>query len=382
MVEEVIDAAGAREQRNRMLPAWLTVYFSLALGLFSDVGARRVMGKLAATLGWAAHGVTVAVPSDEALSNARTRLGAEPLRLLFERAAGFAAEPALPGAFWRGLRLISLDSMVLNLQGTAANWEYFGRPRAGAGGLPPAFPQARVMVLAECHTHALAAAVIGTGPGDEARLARRIVPWLGEGTLVSAHIGEADAGLWRDAAGGGAELLWRVGPAVSLPVDRLLGDGTYLSHLDLRDPQPGAVGRRTPVRVIRYQAGDGAAGEDEPVTLITTLLDPPSAPARELAGHYQARWQLKTALTALRDDMSRPFVLRSKTPAGANQEIWALLCAYHAIREIICAVAVLARQDPEPVTILSSTADHDGAGQPAGFPPLTHRRSAGCCLAA
>src|SRR6266487_1320724 len=85
VVEAVIDAAGARELRNRMLPAWLTVYFVLALALFMDMGAGRVMRKLAGTLAWATRGVIVAVPSEEALSNARARLGSEPLRLLFER---------------------------------------------------------------------------------------------------------------------------------------------------------------------------------------------------------------------------------------------------------------------------------------------------------
>ena len=87
LVDEVIDAAGAREQRRRVLPAWLTLYFTLALALFMDRGAARVMRKLA----WAERGVTVAVPSEEALSNARARLGPEPLRLLFEKVAGFVA---------------------------------------------------------------------------------------------------------------------------------------------------------------------------------------------------------------------------------------------------------------------------------------------------
>ena len=92
-----------------MLPAWLTVYFVLGLALFMDMGAGRVMRKMAGTLAWAGRGVTVAVPSEEALSNARARLGSAPLRLLFEKAAGPLAGPGSPGAFWRGLRLVSLD---------------------------------------------------------------------------------------------------------------------------------------------------------------------------------------------------------------------------------------------------------------------------------
>lgn len=111
-----------------MLPAWLTVYFVLALALFMDMGAGRVMRRLAGTLAWAAQGVTVAVPSEEALSNARSRLGAGPLRLLFEKTAGLVAGPGTPGAFWRGLHLVALDGSTLDLQDTEANWEHFGGP--------------------------------------------------------------------------------------------------------------------------------------------------------------------------------------------------------------------------------------------------------------
>src|ERR1022692_2582879 len=123
-VEEVVDAAGAREQRNRVLPAWLTVYFVLALALFMDMGAGRVMRRLA----WAAQGITVTIPSEEALSNARARLGAEPLRLLFEKTAGLLAPAGTPGASWRGLHLVSLDGTTVDLQDTEANWEPFGGP--------------------------------------------------------------------------------------------------------------------------------------------------------------------------------------------------------------------------------------------------------------
>jgi hypothetical protein len=129
-VEEAIGAAGAREQRNRMLPAWLTVYFVLALALFTDMGAGRVMRRLAGTLARAAQGITVTIPSEEALSDARSRLGAGPLRLLFEKAAGLVADPGTPGAFWRGLHLVLLDGTALDVQDTEANWEHSGGPSA------------------------------------------------------------------------------------------------------------------------------------------------------------------------------------------------------------------------------------------------------------
>src|SRR5258708_26370163 len=130
-----------------MLPAWLSVYFVLALALFMDMGAGRVMRRLAGTLAWAAQGIAVIVPSEEALSNARDRLGPVPLRLLFEKTAGPLAPAGAAGAWWRGLRLGSLGGTTLDVQDTDAHWAHFRGPRTkdaarrrAAGGVPPAPP--------------------------------------------------------------------------------------------------------------------------------------------------------------------------------------------------------------------------------------------------
>src|ERR1035437_904514 len=127
-VEAVVQAAKAREQRTRMLPSWLVVYYVLALALFMDMGGGRVMRKLAGTMSWAARGVTVVLPSEEALSRARARLGPVPLRLLFESVAGPLASPDTPGGFWRGRRVLSIDGTTLDVQDTEANWARFGGP--------------------------------------------------------------------------------------------------------------------------------------------------------------------------------------------------------------------------------------------------------------
>ena len=373
-VEEVIDAAGAREQRNRMLPAWLTVYFVLALALFMDMGAGRVMRRLAGTLAWAAQGIAVAVPSEEALSNARDRLGPVPLRLLFEKAAGPLAPAGAAGAWWRGLRLVSLDGTTLDVQDTDANWAHFGGPSTkGAAGrrLRGAFPQARLLALAECGTRALIAAAIGSYATGEKTLTRELLGGLGPGMLVLADRNFAGYELWRDAAATGADLLWRIGATFTLPVTAVLADGTYLSVLKAPRELRKAGARDITVRVIEYHLADETGNVTETFTLITTLLDPAQAPARELAELHRARWEIETALGAFKSGMKgNGVVLRSKTPAGAEQEIWALLCAYHAIREMICAAAALARADPLRISFISALDTIRGpVGDPAAFPP-------------
>src|ERR1039458_7467551 len=342
-VEEVIGAAGARELRNRMLPAWLTVYFVLALALFMDMGAGRVMRRLAGTLAWAAQGITVTIPSEEALSNARARLGAEPLRLLFEKTAGLLAPAGTPGAFGRGLHLVSLDGTTVDLQDTEANWGHFGGPStrdASGARLRGAFPQARLLALAESGTRALVAAVTGAYATGEKTLTAGLLPRLGPEMLVLADRNFAGYDLWRGAAATGAQLLWRIG-----------------------------------VRVIEYRLEDDAGQVTETFTLITTLLDPAPAPARELAELYRSRWEIETALGAVKSGRKGAgVVLRSKTPDGAAQEIWALLCAYHAIREMICAAAALAAPGPLRICFVSAMDTVRGpAGDPAGFSPCPDR---------
>jgi hypothetical protein len=374
LVDEVIDAAGARERRRRVLPAWLTLYFTLALALFMDRGALRVMRKLAGVLAWAERGVTVSVPSEEALSNARARLGSEPLRLLFEKVAGPVAPPGAAGAWWRGLRLVSLDGTTLDAQDEQANWQRFGGPSAKTAEgkrLRGAFPQVRLLALAECGTRALIAAVHGAFSTGEKTLARDLIGTLGEGMLCLADRNFACWELWRDAAATGAALLWRIGASFSLPVDEVLGDGTYLSRLTAprRLRKDGADD--ITVRVIEYRLDDEHGNVTETFTLITTLLDPGAAPARELADPYRARWEIETALGSLKTQMKGAgIVLRSKTPDGVVQEVWALLCAYHAVRELISAAAALAAEDPLRICFINALDIVRGpAGTPGPFSP-------------
>ena len=350
LVDEVIDAAGARERRRRVMPAWLTLYFTLALALFMDRGAARVMRKLAGVLAWAECGVTVAVPSEEALSNARARLGAEPLRL------------------------VSLDGTTLDAQDERANWARFGGPstRTAEGRrLRGAFPQVRLVALAECGTRALAAAAHGSYGTGEKTLARELTGKLGGGMLCLADRNFACWELWRDAAATGAALLWRIGASFSLPVDEVLGDGTYLSRLKAPRQLRKDGAEDITVRVIEYRLEDQDGNVTETFTLITTLTGPDAAPARELAGLDPARWEIETALGSLKAQLKGPgIVLRSKTPDGVIQEVWALLCAYHAVRELICAAAALAAEDPLRICFINALDVIRGpVGTPGSFSP-------------
>src|SRR6478735_8964066 len=154
--------------------------------------------------------VDAVVAADEsAIFQARSRLGYEPLRDLFARAARPVAGEDTPGSWLAGRRLVAIDGTCVDVPDTPANADFFGRPPASRGE-QSAFPQARLVAVAECGTHAIFDAVLGPCRTSEIEMARALAERLEPGMLVLADRGLYGFKLWSQAAGTGADLLWRV----------------------------------------------------------------------------------------------------------------------------------------------------------------------------
>jgi Insertion element 4 transposase N-terminal/Transposase DDE domain len=306
LVDQVIADSGAQERRQRLLPARVVVYDVLAMCLFSQVGYEEVARLLTEGLAWARRWRgSWQVPTTGAIARARARLGAAPLRALVGVAVRPLATPATSGAWYRRWRLTSLDGTTLDVPDTPANAAAFGRPRTHRGG-QAAFPQVRVMALAECGTHAIIDAELGAYTTGELRLAPALARSLQAGMLVLGDRGLVSFDLWRTMAATGADLLWRTRTNAVLPVVRSLPDGSYLSQLvAARDHRHG----RDPitVRVVEDALADpGRPSQQVPYRLQTTILDPGQAPAAELAAVYAQRWELETALDELKTHQRGP----------------------------------------------------------------------------
>lgn len=366
LVDRVVAEAGRTEQRSRLLPARVVVYYVLGLALFAQSSYEEVMRLLVAGLSWG-QGWTRSwtVPTKAALFKARARLGPGPLKGLYEAVATPLATAATRGAFYRSWRLMSIDGTCLDVADTAANADAFGRPGSGRGEGAGAFPQLRIVGLAECGTHAIVGAVLGPYRSGEQTLAEELVERFTPGMLVLADRGFYSFSLWQKASATGAGLLWRIRSHQVLPVDTRLADGSYLSTVhtirDRRQRRDGIV-----VRVIEYtlDAAEPAATH----RLVTTILDPGQAPAAELAALYRERWEFETALDELKTHQRSPrLVLRSKMPDGVTQEAYAYLCVHYAIRWVMHAVASEADTDPDRLSFTRAlrvarrtTASHPG----------------------
>lgn len=210
LIDEVIDEAGVRERRYRLLPARLVVLFVLACWLFTRSGYEAVMAKLAdAHLIADTGGSGWRVPTTVGITRARVRLGAAPLRLLFARVAGACGTADTPGVFYAGLRVLTVDGFTLDLKDTPENAEHFGRGGNGSACANP-YPQLRALVLAESGTRSLLAAAHGPCRVGEKTLALDLLGALGPGMLLLADRNFISWNLWTKAAATGAGLCWRV----------------------------------------------------------------------------------------------------------------------------------------------------------------------------
>jgi hypothetical protein len=356
LVDRVVAATGRREERQRLLPARVVVYLVLAMALFSGQAYEEVARLLAGGLGWARRWQQwYRVPSTPAIAKARARLGPEPLARLFAEVAGPLATPATRGAWYRGWRVCSIDGTCLDVADTPANAAAFGRP-ATHRGEQAAFPQVRLVGVAECGTHALLGAAMGPLARGETTLAREVLGRLGPGMLVLADREFVGAELWRQALATGAELVWRTRSNVVLPVLEAYPDGSYRSQVTAATDRRRGLAP-TVVRVVEYRPGKdpGRPRQPGPYRLLTTILEPERAPAAELAALYHERWEFGTALDELKTHQRGPkVVLRSRSPEGVEQEVWGMLLVHLAIRRLMHQAALDQDVDPDRLSFVRS----------------------------
>ncbi|MGH9211051.1 MAG: IS4 family transposase [Acidimicrobiales bacterium] len=355
LVDRVVAETGRTERRQRLLPARVVVYYVLALALFSQSSYEEVMRMLVEGLSWQSGWARRwAVPAKGSLFKARARLGPEPLRALFDAVAVPLAEPATAGAWYRRWRLMSIDGTSVDVADTTENDAEFGRPGSGRGEGKGAFPQVRLVGLAECGTHALVDVAMGSCRTAEQRLAPDVVGSLRAGMLCMADRGFYSFALWGTARASGAELLWRTKSNHRLAVEERLEDGSYLSRL-YEIVNYKRRGDGVPVRVINYSLDGPGQPTEARYRLLTTILDPAAAPAHELAALYSQRWEFEIALDELKIHQRGPrLVLRSKMPDGVRQEIYGYLCVHYAIRWLMHTIARSADTDPDRLSFTPS----------------------------
>ncbi len=350
-VRAVLASTGKASLRERDLPAHVVVYYAIALALYMQSSYREVLRCLLEGLQWLIKpALTLKVAGHSGISQARTRLGWEPLRQLHDEVVKPIAVAATQGAWYRRWRLVSLDGSTMDVADEQANDEAFGRPGASRGN--SAYPQFRFVSLVECGTHVLFGTRMSPYATGENTLAKDVLGALDSAMLCLADRGFFGYEMWRQALATNAQLLWRIKKNAVLPCDKRLADGSYLSRIypseKDRRHQTNAIG----VRVIEYRL-EGVADAEPIYRLVTSVLDPQQAPAQELAALYHERWEIESALDELKTHLrGARIVLRSKTPDLVRQEFYGLLMAHFAVRALMHEAALTASVDPDRLSFI------------------------------
>lgn len=357
IINKALEKTDKADKRKRNMPGHVVIYYVIALALYMEVSYREVLRCLLEGIRWLNIANTeIKVTGKSGISQARKRVGSEPIKLLHDELIAPIAvndnKQKTKGAWYNKWRLVSLDGSTLDVADTQENEDAFGRPKGGRG--HSGFPQIRFVSLVENGSHVLFGSRMAGYSTGEKGLAKEVAGFLDKEMLCLADRGFYSYKFWEQCMSSGAELLWRVKKNFQLPCLRRFRDGSYLSRVypSTKDKRHDRCG--IDVRVVEYTLN--AAINAEPIyRLITTILKPKDAPAKELAAIYHERWEIESAFDELKTHLrGAKIVLRSKRPDLVIQEFYGLLMAHYAIRGIMHQAALKGDIDPDKLSFVHS----------------------------
>jgi len=356
-IDSVLAATGRASKRQRDLPGHVVVYYVIALALYMQVSYREVLRCLLEGIRWLqGPNGHIKVTGKSGISQARKRVGSEPLQLLHDELvvpiAVRGSNRMTKGGWYRTWRLVSLDGSTLDVADTRENELAFGRPKASRG--QSGFPQIRIVSLVENGTHVLFGSRMAGYDTGEITLTKDVISFLTKGMLCLADRNFFGYKLWKQAQETGADLLWRGKKNLKLPCLRRFRDGSYMSRIYASDKDRRHDKDGIDVRVIEYML-EGIPDAEPFYRLITTILIPKEAPAKELAALYHDRWEIENAFDEFKTHLrGAKIVLRSKRPELVVQEFYGFMMAHFAIRGIMHEAALRANEDPDRLSYVHS----------------------------
>ena len=339
-----------RQQKQRRLQhftALSVVWFLMAMVLWSRLSQGRVWDKLTHWLRDQCPEEPQEPAGPSALSYQRAILGVEPLQWLFEQGTQMLCLPETQGAWSRGYRLMALDGSLFNVPDTQANAVAFGRSCNPYG--KGAYPQARAVMLTACGSHATVGLHLGDDDEAEIHGAYALLPKLARGMLLM-HDANFFGGAYLEALNAkGVRALFALSSTVALERVRNLPDGSYVAQLKPQKRAVSPMQQAVWLRVIEYQITDERVGEPGRVyRLGTTWLNPRTAPATALLVLYHERWEIELVVDEIKTHLRmQQKVLRSHTPEGGRQELYALFVVHDPIRALMDRSALQADLDPD-----------------------------------
>lgn len=349
-IDAALEATGTATLRRRRLPAEQVIWLVLGMALYRH----RPIDELVERLDLVLPGSGQSSVAKSSVAQARARLGEEPLQWLFERCSEKWGHASARRYMWRGLAVYGVDGTTIRVPDSPDNRGFFGDQWAGDKKGLSGYPLARIVTLMALRSHIVAAAAIGPYE-DERPMASTLWPKLPDNALVivDRNFLAANILLPLERVGSSRHWLTRATARSKWKVLKKLGAGDELVEVEVsreaRRKNPD-LPKLWKMRAIRYQRPGF-----KPQTLLTSLCDSKAYPAGELRALYHERWELELGFNEVKTEMlEREEAIRSKTPPGAMQELWAIGLAYNLIRLEMEQVAAEAKVPPARISFVMS----------------------------
>jgi hypothetical protein len=348
--QAIASSEGMATLRKRRLPASQVIWLVLGMALFRKHPIDDLVDKL--DLALPDPRFPTVAPS--AVSQARARVGEEPMQRLFDRCSSQWAHDSADSDRWRGLAVYGVDGSTLRVADTPENRQHFGGQSAGKRG-DSGYPLVRAVTLMALRSHLLAAVRFGPYSTGEVTYAKELWSTIPNNSLTIEDRGFLNAGALIPLASEGENRHWltRAKSNTAMTFTEVFESGDGLVDMKVssaaRKANP-SLPKTWRVRAVRYQRRGF-----QPQILLTSLLDPVAYPACELAQLYHERWELELGYDEIKTHMlEREESLRSRTVAGVNQELWGIFLAYNLIRREMEGIAVEAGVAPTRISFTAA----------------------------
>jgi len=352
-VEQALEATGSASLRRRRLPAEQVVWLVVGMALMRNESIQRVASLLNVALPTAGGPKSVA-PS--ALSQARQRLGDEPLEHLFQTTASYWAHRSAKAHPWRKLSVYALDGTTVRVPDSPDNWEQFGGSPSNGIRAGSAYPTVRAVALMAARSHLVAAVRFGPYAKGEVTLAAELWNHLPENSVAIIDRNFTAVRDLLEIATGAKNRHWLVRAKARMkPVlIEKLGPNDELVELPVTRGMRASSSKPMPevvrMRAIRYQRPGFRPG-----VLLTSLLDAKQYPAQEIVQLYHERWEIELGYDEIKTHLlDRQEAIRSRTPQGVRQEVWGILLAYNLVRVEMERAADEAGVEPTRISFVNA----------------------------
>lgn len=345
-IEAALKWTGTTTIRRRRLPAEQVVWLVISMGLFRDEPIERIVDMLELAL--PDRDDTLVAKS--AVTQARQRLGDEPLKCLFEMTSTHWARRSADAQRWRGLSLYGWDGTTMRVPDSPENRAKFGGQKNGGGRGESGYPQVRVVAMMALRSHIMSAFRFAPYSTGEVTLARELWNEMPENSLA---IVDRNFLVKKDLIAlersGNRHWLTRTKSNTRWAIVEQLGKDDYLAEIEVNEP---GVPKTWPIRAIRYKRRGFPVS-----TLLTSLLDAELYPASEIVALYHERWELEIGYDEVKTHLlDRQEAIRSRSPQGVSQELWGIALAYNLVRVEMERIADEANVLPTRISFTGSLA--------------------------